>query len=103
MVLMIIMLIMSDIKKLIIYEMDVDEVLFVLRVERVVLFVKILRIIIIYLLIKYWIILVMRVIYNYNNNFWYICYMFGLYNVYYMEFDSFFYMNKYILKIYYYC
>lgn len=69
MVLMIIMLIMSDIKKLIIYEMDVDEVLFVLREERVVLFVKILRIIIIYLLIKYWIILVMRVIYNYNNNF----------------------------------
>lgn len=69
MVLMIIMLIMSDIKKLIIYEMDVDEVLFVLRVDRVVLFVKILRIIIIYLLIKYWIILVMRVIYNYNNNF----------------------------------
>lgn len=69
MVLMIIMLIMSDIKKLIIYEMDVDEVLFVLREERVVLFVKILRIIIIYLLIKYWIILVMRVIYNYNNKF----------------------------------
>lgn len=69
MALMTITLIPSDIKKPTIHEMDADEVSFVSRVERVALSVKISRIIIIYSLTKYRIISVMRVTYNYNNNF----------------------------------
>lgn len=64
-----IVLITSDIKKPTIHEMNADEVSFVSRVERVALSVKISRIIIIYSLTKYRIISVLRVTYNYNNNF----------------------------------
>lgn len=69
MALMTITLITSDIKKPTIHEKDADEVSFVSRVEKVALSVKISRIIIIYSLTKYRIISVMRVTYNYNNNF----------------------------------